>query len=76
MKFGRHLKTSLVREYQYQYFDYDAVKKEVWPTVMRSLMSQIKKGTTNGRKWTEDDEAAFVSLLEAELDKVHTFQKV
>ena len=29
MKFGRHLKTSLVREYQYQYFDYDAVKKEV-----------------------------------------------
>jgi SPX domain protein involved in polyphosphate accumulation len=39
-------------------------------------MWQIKKGTTNGRKWTEDDEAAFVSLLEAELDKVHTFQKV
>jgi SPX domain protein involved in polyphosphate accumulation len=76
MKFGRHLKTSLVREYQYQYFDYDAVKKEVSPTVMRSLMWQIKKGTTNGRKWREDDEAAFVSLLEAELDKVHTFQKV
>jgi SPX domain protein involved in polyphosphate accumulation len=29
MKFGRHLKTSLVREYQYQYFDYDGLKKEV-----------------------------------------------
>ena len=39
-------------------------------------MSQIKKGTQGGRKWKEDDEEAFVSLLEAELDKVHTFQKV
>lgn len=29
MKFGRHLRTSLVREYQYQYFDYDGMKKEV-----------------------------------------------
>ena len=37
---------------------------------------QIKKGTKDGRKWTNDDEAQFVSLLEAELDKVHTFQKV
>ena len=37
---------------------------------------KIKKGTADGRQWTEDDEAAFVSLLEAELDKVHTFQKV
>lgn len=76
MKFGRHLKTSLVREYQYQYFDYDGVKKEVHSAFSKITKPQIKRGTTDGRHWTEDDEASFVSLLEAELDKVHTFQKV
>jgi SPX domain protein involved in polyphosphate accumulation len=28
------------------------------------------------REWTEDDEKAFVTQLEAELDKVYTFQRV
>ena len=63
MKFGRHLKTSLVRDFQYQYFEYDTVKKEI--------KSRLKSGP-----WTEDDEAAFVATLEGELDKVHTFQRV
>ncbi len=31
---------------------------------------------TSRRKWTEADEKSFVALLEAELDKVFTFQRV
>ena len=30
----------------------------------------------NPKPWNEDDEQAFVAVLEAELDKVYTFQKV
>ena len=43
MKFGRHLRTSLVREYQYQYFDYDAIKKEVRLMIVENAVDLIDK---------------------------------
>ena len=64
MKFGHQLSQSLVREFKYQYLDYDGLKRE------------IKKRLKGDGQWTEDSEAAFVQILEGELDKVFTFQRV
>ncbi|VVT58568.1 uncharacterized protein SAPINGB_P006274 [Magnusiomyces paraingens] len=63
MKFGEQLKSSLIRDYYYYYISYDDLKADL-------------KKTLKQHSWTEKDEERFVGLLEAELDKVYTFQKV
>ncbi|KAH7376088.1 vacuolar transporter chaperone 4 [Plectosphaerella cucumerina] len=63
MKFGEQLRSSIIREYQWYYIDYDGLKKEL-------------KAPSGGREWSEDDEGRFVKKLETELDKVHTKQQV
>ncbi|KAK3335009.1 vacuolar transporter chaperone 4 [Neurospora tetraspora] len=70
MKFGEQLRSSIIREYQWYYIDYDGLKADL----------KRPSGTSNGNgkrvEWTEEDEKRFVSKLEAELDKVHTKQQV
>ncbi|KAA8912323.1 VTC domain-containing protein [Sphaerosporella brunnea] len=70
MKFGQQLRTSLIKDFHYYYISYDDLKSE--------LKSRLHPhGTGSAPKtWTEEDEKAFVQVLEAELDKVFTFQKV
>ncbi|KAL9638666.1 MAG: hypothetical protein Q9204_001418 [Flavoplaca sp. TL-2023a] len=74
MHFGQQLKTSLLRDYYYYYISYDQLKDalktpyETAPTPEHVHPSR--------RPWNEDDEKAFVAELEAELDKVWTFQRV
>jgi vacuolar transporter chaperone complex subunit 4 len=63
MKFGEQLRSSIIREYQWYYIDYDGLKKEL-------------KAPSGGREWSEEDEGRFVKKLETELDKVHTKQQV
>lgn len=65
MKFGHQLKTSLYPEWVFYYLAYDSLKAE--------LKTRLTK---NQGGWTEDDESAFAELLEKELDKVYSFQKV
>ncbi|CCH45830.1 Vacuolar transporter chaperone 4 [Wickerhamomyces ciferrii] len=65
MKFGEHLKSSLIRDYNFYYISYDDLKKE--------LKNGLK---SNGNNWSTALEENFLSSLEAELDKVYTFQKV
>ncbi len=65
MKFGEHLKSSLIRDYNFYYISYDDLKKE--------LKSGLK---SNGNKWSTELEENFLTSLEAELDKIYTFQKV
>jgi len=62
-RFGQQLHTSLIKDYQYHYIAYDDLKSEL-------------KTRLSAHQWTEDDEKAFVRVLEGELDKVFTFQKV
>ncbi|KIW15663.1 hypothetical protein PV08_05712 [Exophiala spinifera] len=69
MKFGQQLRQSLIKDYYWHYIAYDDLK------------DALKKPFVNGKSgerepWTEDDEASFIQLLEAELDKVYTFQKL
>ncbi|KAF4594712.1 Vacuolar transporter chaperone 4 [Ophiocordyceps camponoti-floridani] len=64
MKFGEQLRSSVIREYQWYYIDYNGLKAE------------LKTAKVGGREWTEDDETRFVGKLEDELEKVHTKQQV
>lgn len=65
VKFGEHLKRSLIREYSYYYISYDDLKKE---------MQESKEA--NRGEWNQDLETQFFQSLEAELDKVYTFCRV
>jgi SPX domain protein involved in polyphosphate accumulation len=74
MRFGQQLRTSLIRDYYYYYISYDDLKDALltpYETEPTPENPQPKR-----RPWTEDDEKAFVTELEGELDKVFTFQRV
>ncbi|RCI14582.1 hypothetical protein L249_6810 [Ophiocordyceps polyrhachis-furcata BCC 54312] len=68
MKFGEQLRSSVIREYQWYYIDYNGLKAE-----LKNATGPFKTG---GREWTEEDETRFVGKLEDELEKVHTKQQV
>ncbi|RMZ80933.1 hypothetical protein DV737_g2789, partial [Chaetothyriales sp. CBS 132003] len=69
MKFGQQLRQSLIKDYSWYYIDYDGLKD--------ALKTDFVPGKDGGRRpWTNDDESNFIKLLEAELDKVFTFQKL
>ncbi|ROT36857.1 vacuolar transporter chaperone 4 [Sodiomyces alkalinus F11] len=92
MKFGQQLRSSIIREYQWYYIDYNGLKDElksasgdVVPVTTPDAKANADdpKGkaaatqpTERRREWTEDDETRFVKKLEMELDKVHTKQQV
>ncbi|CAO1597271.1 vacuolar transporter chaperone [Xanthoria calcicola] len=74
MHFGQQLRTSLLKDYYYYYISYEHLKD--------ALKTPYETAPTpenthpNRRAWNEDDEKGFVAELEAELDKVWTFQRV
>jgi SPX domain protein involved in polyphosphate accumulation len=64
----------LIRDYFYYYISYDDLKESLktpYVTPPTAENPHPKRGP-----WTEDNEKHFVSELEAELDKVFTFQRV
>lgn len=74
MKFGEQLRSSVIKEYQWYYIAYDELKVKLkTPSV-----TPPKKDKPNPKKeeWTEANEREFIDLMEAELDKVHTKQKL
>ncbi|KAF9065092.1 VTC domain-containing protein [Rhodocollybia butyracea] len=62
MKFGRKISTDLYNEWRPFYLDYNGLKREL-------------KDRTISHGWNDVDERDFTAKLEAELDKIHTFQK-
>ena len=68
-RFGQQLRTALIKDYYYYYISYDDLKTELKTRLHPPNAPQA-------HTWTEDDEKAFVQVLEGELDKVFTFQKV
>lgn len=65
MKFGDHLRKSLIKNYSFYYISYDDLKH------------QIKKNLKdNDYEWTNELEEDFLNALEVELDKVYSFTKV
>jgi len=78
MKFGEELRSSIIREYQWYYIDYDALKGQLksGSGPVREPTQGDKKPKRPKREWTEEDETQFVRALDAELDKVHQKQQV
>ncbi|KAI1812991.1 SPX-domain-containing protein [Poronia punctata] len=91
MKFGQQLRSSIIREYQWYYIDYDGLKEELKtasgpPTATQD--DDNEAGPSSGRRgngtgvknnkntWTEEDEQTFITKLYAELEKVYTKTKV
>ncbi|KAG6041037.1 hypothetical protein E4U41_006127 [Claviceps citrina] len=71
MKFGEQLRSSVIREYQWYYIDYNGLKDE-----LKRATGPAKAANSASNEWTEEDEIRFVGKLEAELEKVHTKQQV
>ncbi|KAL8705518.1 MAG: hypothetical protein Q9201_001393 [Fulgogasparrea decipioides] len=72
--FGQQLRTSLLKDYYYYYIAYEDLK-DALKTPYESAPTPQNPHPSR-RPWNEDDEKAFVAELEAELDKVWTFQRV
>ncbi|KAG7666019.1 VTC4 [[Candida] subhashii] len=65
MKFGEHLRKSLIKNYSFYYIAYDDLKH------------QLKKGLKDhDYQWSNQLEEDFLNALETELDKVYSFTKV
>ncbi|KAF7117419.1 hypothetical protein CNMCM5793_006364 [Aspergillus hiratsukae] len=74
MKFGEHLRSSMIKEYYWYYIAYSDLKKALKTGYVSEPTPENPK--PDRKPWTEDHEKAFVSLLESELDKVFNFQKL
>ncbi|KAI0817615.1 vacuolar transporter chaperone 4 [Xylaria sp. FL0064] len=86
MKFGQQLRSSIIREYQWYYIDYDGLKAELKKAsgTPVEIHGEEEAGPSNAstdkraqqKRWTEEDEQAFIAKLYAELEKVYTKTKV
>ncbi|GIJ98796.1 vacuolar transporter chaperone [Aspergillus viridinutans] len=74
MKFGTHLRSSMIKEYYWYYIAYEDLKKALKTGYVSEPTPENPK--PDRKPWTEDHEKSFVSLLESELDKVFNFQKL
>ncbi|PQE27447.1 vacuolar transporter chaperone 4 protein [Rutstroemia sp. NJR-2017a BVV2] len=74
MKFGEQLRSSVIKEYEWYYIAYDELKEKL----KTPYVTQPTKDNPNPprKEWAEENEAQFIDLMEAELDKVHTKQKL
>ena len=64
----------MLKDYRYYYLEYNDLKHAL--ELPLDASQPAKKGQGGKRRWTEDNEKAFVHKLEGELDKVFTFQRV
>ena len=74
MKFGEQLRTSVIKEYQWNYIAYDELK-DLLKTDYKEP-PQKGKPKPQRKEWTEEDERRFIDRMEEELDKVYTKQKL
>lgn len=74
MRFGRTLQISVYEPWRDNYIDYKALKKLLRESDASDQESPTRQDD-EGRKWTEEDEGAFVEeLVNVQLEKVHNFQ--
>ncbi|KAL1955360.1 hypothetical protein VTO42DRAFT_8642 [Malbranchea cinnamomea] len=74
MRFGQQLRSSMIKEFYWHYIAYDDLKKALKTPFETEPTPQ--NPNPKRRPWTEEDEKHFVAVLEGELDKVFTFQKL
>jgi SPX domain protein involved in polyphosphate accumulation len=72
MKFGEQLRTSVIKEYEYRYIDYDGLKELLKTAIVPAPPTlATKKAKVQREKWNEEHEEIFVNRLDGELEKVH-----
>ncbi|RMJ27940.1 Vacuolar transporter chaperone [Aspergillus sp. HF37] len=74
MRFGEHLRSSMIKEFYWYYIAYDELKKSLKTEYVTEPTPENAK--PDRKPWSEDDEKHFVALLESELDKVFNFQRI
>ncbi|KAE8383410.1 VTC domain-containing protein [Aspergillus bertholletiae] len=74
MRFGEHLRSSMIKEYYWYYIAYDELKRALRTDFVAEPVPSFSK--RDRKPWAEEDEKHFVSLLEGELDKVFNFQRM
>lgn len=73
-RFGEQLRSSMIKEFYWHYIAYEDLKDALKTQFVTEPTPDNPK--PDRKPWTEEDEKRFVSLLESELDKVFTFQKI
>lgn len=74
MRFGRTLKKSIYEPWRDHYIDYKMLKRLLRESDVSDQESPIRQADGT-RKWTEEDEGAFVEeLINVQLEKVNHFQ--
>ncbi|GFN11927.1 vacuolar transporter chaperone [Aspergillus tubingensis] len=74
MRFGEHLRSSMIKEYYWYYIAYEDLKKALKTGYVTEPTPENAR--PDRQAWSEDDEKHFVTLLESELDKVFNFQRI
>lgn len=64
----------MIQDWADYYIDYDDLKRSL--TTEHETEPSQDNPDPKRRQWSETDERRFIGLLEAELDKVFTFQKI
>lgn len=70
-RFGHHLRISRIEGWEAHYIDYDGLKE-----ALKTEFETSERPKPKRKPWREEDEQRFVKKMEAELDKVFTFQRV
>jgi DNA replication licensing factor MCM4 len=73
-RFGEQLRSSMVKEFYWHYIAYEELK-DLLKTPFETEPTP-ENPNPKRKPWTEENEKHFVAVLEAELDKVFTFQKL
>ncbi|KAL2002635.1 hypothetical protein VTN02DRAFT_6343 [Thermoascus thermophilus] len=74
MRFGEQLRSSMIKEFWWHYIAYEDLKEALKTEYVSEPTPDRPK--PERKPWTEEDEKRFVALLESELDKVFTFQRI
>ncbi|KAL1982998.1 hypothetical protein VTN96DRAFT_613 [Rasamsonia emersonii] len=74
MRFGEQLRSSMIKDFYWHYIAYEDLKDALKTQFVTEPTPDNPK--PDRKPWTEEDEKRFVALLESELDKVFTFQKI
>ncbi|GKZ21476.1 vacuolar transporter chaperone [Aspergillus brasiliensis] len=74
MRFGEHLRSSMIKEYYWYYIAYEDLKNALKTGYVTEPTPENAR--PDRQPWSEDDEKHFVTLLESELDKVFNFQRI
>ncbi|SCU78117.1 LAME_0A03356g1_1 [Lachancea meyersii CBS 8951] len=74
MLFGVRLANQMYPPWKNSYMDYERLKKLLKESVIEKSDFSSKKSSRRENTWTEKDESEFVTVLDAELEKVYSFQ--